>query len=697
MKVGRILLVVVLLLSFSLGLYLGYTSARQTTPVAKNPVEEYLMEHYGVSSIEQLIAKYRTEILSIMPVEVEAGQYLSINEPTLSGRIVSNNAKVISTIGPVLLSSSAVLIVSLVTLFNLIRGRRKELVLVLIIMLAGLTSGISIGQVLAQSTTQRTWISAYTRGDWDVLVFRDGDYAVAVDEQWNVIAKSTDHASVIQAAIDRLGTECGKILLKSGVYDIWVKNGAGIYVSGAVEIAGEGINSTVLRVWIADVADIDTDDLNGLVFKHRNEKIQFFYLHDLTIDGNRFSYIHMWDSLPYRNRYTAIEFRDYVERAIFERVEFKEVLAGTCIGAGGSEYIIVRDCYFHDCGDDDLGQYCDALASGEGEYCIISRNIFKRLTDSAAAFGNKKKAIVKGNIGVGLGSFCYPYGTNGQIEITDNIVHDCGALIKFTASANSILISNNIVFCDYTERPESLVGKAIQITTTPYNIKNIVVAANVIHNVQGEPIWIQGAELVKVIGNVINGKPDGGGGGIRTLACKDAIIAENIIKDVEWRGIYVGSATINSTTYRFGHAKIRGNILHQETENTFEWMIAVGSTDYAEIYGNSFIGKPRVGKILIGDGVTKYIIRENEGYVTENSGTTFNLKDGSFIPHGLIGTPTNVILTCLNATYGGVPVIVSWNKALTNRTHIAVNIFWANGTAITDPVIAIAWRAEYNP
>ena len=43
------------------------------------------------------------------------------------------------------------------------------------------------------------------------------------------------------------------------------------------------------------------------------------------------------------------------------------------------------------------------------------------------------------------------------------------------------------------------------------------------------------------------------------------------------------------------------------------------------------------------------------------------------------------------------PVAVFWNKALTNSTHIAVNIYWANGTAITDPVIAVSWRAEYNP
>jgi len=82
---------------------------------------------------------------------------------------------------------------------------------------------------------------------------------------------------------------------------------------------------------------------------------------------------------------------------------------------------------------------------------------------------------------------------------------------------------------------------------------------------------------------------------------------------------------------------------------------------------------------------------------TSNSGTAFDLADGSFIVHGLVGTPTTVVLTCLNSTYDGVPVIVSWDEANTNSTHIAVDIYWANGTAITDPVIAVSWHAEYQP
>ena len=44
----------------------------------------------------------------------------------------------------------------------------------------------------------------------DVVVYRDGDYAVAVDKFGNEIARSTDHAEVWNLVIDKI--ECGRII-----------------------------------------------------------------------------------------------------------------------------------------------------------------------------------------------------------------------------------------------------------------------------------------------------------------------------------------------------------------------------------------------------------------------------------------------------------------------------------------------------
>jgi len=55
----------------------------------------------------------------------------------------------------------------------------------------------------------------------DVIVYRDGDYAVAVDHKGNQIAKSTDHAEVIQKAIDHVaGLGGGKIHISEGPYSL---------------------------------------------------------------------------------------------------------------------------------------------------------------------------------------------------------------------------------------------------------------------------------------------------------------------------------------------------------------------------------------------------------------------------------------------------------------------------------------------
>lgn len=90
-------------------------------------------------------------------------------------------------------------------------------------------------------------------------------------------------------------------------------------------------------------------------------------------------------------------------------------------------------------------------------------------------------------------------------------------------------------------------------------------------------------------------------------------------------------------------------------------------------------------------------IKNNLGYLTENSGIAINVADGSQILHGLAGIPDRIILTCLNATYDDIPVLVYWDKQNTNNSYFTIRVYWVNGTAITDNVIAISWTAEYSP
>ena len=84
-----------------------------------------------------------------------------------------------------------------------------------------------------------------------------------------------------------------------------------------------------------------------------------------------------------------------------------------------------------------------------------------------------------------------------------------------------------------------------------------------------------------------------------------------------------------------------------------------------------------------------------EGNFYENGGTA-SVSNGDYIAHGLPGKPTTVVLTCMNATYDGVPVVVNCDYANTNSTHICVSLYWTNGTAITTPLL-VSWYVEYEP
>lgn len=177
-------------------------------------------------------------------------------------------------------------------------------------------------------------------------------------------------------------------------------------------------------------------------------------------------------------------------------------------------------------------------------------------------------------------------------------------------------------------------------------------------------------DTFRIIGNsIINANPDG----IRFLsnATNGMISGNHIYSDT----------TPSSTEYaiNFGY--------HVYVKN-----ITVTDNDF------TYHGRPNFSHGVISYSPTycdNIYVKNNLGYITENGGIATNLADGSQILHGLAGTPDQVILTCLNATYGNVPVLVYWDKQNTNSNYFTVRIYWVNGTAITNNVIAISWTAKY--
>lgn len=111
------------------------------------------------------------------------------------------------------------------------------------------------------------------------------------------------------------------------------------------------------------------------------------------------------------------------------------------------------------------------------------------------------------------------------------------------------------------------------------------------------------------------------------------------------------------------------------------------------VKNNYFIYEPN-GKIITTASNT--VIKNNVGYVTENSGTQ-TCADNEDIAHGLVGTPTFVDVTPMNDTYDSVVVIATVDWSNVDSTNIQVGLYWINGTAISDDIVLVSWKAEYEP
>jgi hypothetical protein len=90
---------------------------------------------------------------------------------------------------------------------------------------------------------------------------------------------------------------------------------------------------------------------------------------------------------------------------------------------------------------------------------------------------------------------------------------------------------------------------------------------------------------------------------------------------------------------------------------------------------------------------TNAVVRFNNGYVTENSGTQ-TVANNENIAHGLVTTPVYYNVVCLNETYDGEPVSVWLDYSGITSTNLNVCVYWLNGTAITDDIILVAWEAR---
>ena len=99
---------------------------------------------------------------------------------------------------------------------------------------------------------------------------------------------------------------------------------------------------------------------------------------------------------------------------------------------------------------------------------------------------------------------------------------------------------------------------------------------------------------------------------------------------------------------------------------------------------------------------TEYICKYNIGFRTENSGTATNCINGTWISHGLAGTPTTVTLTISGSNYiNSTCYLIQPTVIASNSTKFQIGFYLYNNGTITAVTTAnqrnIMWTVEYKP
>jgi parallel beta-helix repeat protein len=194
--------------------------------------------------------------------------------------------------------------------------------------------------------------------------------------------------------------------------------------------------------------------------------------------------------------------------------------------------------------------------------------------------------------------------------------------------------------------------------------------------------------------------------GITTVLSSDIIIRGNTIYDNRYAGVFLSSrkgAIVSNNifmrnhrgVYLAGHSNaiVEGNQLSSNGEGIRMYEVASNNLITGNLIKDSYQEGILVthltcqnnylvdnhlinNAVQIFDNGTDTVIRDNEGYRTENWGVT-SVVNGSFIEHSLVATPTIVQLTPTT------PRIVA--VSFKNSTHIQVGLLLLDGTPITEP------------
>ena len=540
----------------------------------------------------------------------------------------------------------------------------------------------------------------------DVVVYRDGDNAVAIDSKGRIISKSTIHDNVINDAINYLSSNGGGLLKLNGVFTI----SSPIVIKSNIILSGNGSSTKIV---IADNANINA------IENPSAEPITDVVIQNITIDGNRsnqssngiginIGYGVAKSNITIRN----VKIINMLSHAIWVdgSVSPKNILidnvyiSNSYSGIAGynHENVTVRKVYIENV--DWEGIHLTGNSSVTPAYVSKRPRIYDVIIVNSGGNGidisYTEGAIVSGF----YISSCGVKGINGEplsdsahsdipegdrAVIENGIIENCsgsGIYITYgyrTRIRNVYVINCGQAYAGTTDERRHGIVFAVEHGV----IENVVVSGS-----GGSGIKLNlNSKYARIIRSYLISNNEHG---IHWYNPQYGIIAYNVVMNngqsgTGYNGIHIEGSLASFRTLVIGNASMDLQTTKTQEYGIYETSTATTFTgDNIIAYNVVPSGLQAVGSIYKSGSNTKVL--NNLGYVTQNSGKATFSGDGTTtqftIAHGLISAPSKVVVTPCSADASGQFYVTA------DATNIYVNYSTAP-PAGTDNV-CLYWEVE---
>lgn len=445
----------------------------------------------------------------------------------------------------------------------------------------------------------------------DVLVFRDGDEAVAIDKRGREIARGTDHAEVWGSAIGsgRRVAVFGEFTFTKKVYRENLEN-TEVLGRAKIKILGDGYPA----IHLVDPVNVK---IRGLEIDGEGQSSS-----DPTNSG---IIIETVDRVVENIEIKDCEIYDVVRAGILFIVTLTK---SSSTNTYGFRNIKIRDNYIHDLMKGDYGIDGNGIWVGRGHTkgVVIEGNYIEEVLSAGIGvgsdpnFGFHENAVVKNN--TIINAYYFGIDCAGMLggEIRGNYIYNDDAVIGAKATHTPIPI--------YFESAES-----VKLSRDVTIRGNYIDGANVI----AIDIY-RDNERFRIIGNTIRRvKNPNQGGGRHIVPPPKSIVEGNIIDGSEDGDLVDGITPLSDCI-------VKDNYIINATNHAIE----VGERTNVKIIGNHILNPARHGIFIISSTgcivIGNYIEGIRSGYygIYEKDDSDYNIIKNNVL-RNISGTPVHTV------------------------------------------------------